>query len=253
MGAASRSTSCIRSDEVLPVVMRELSKIGDSVDHSLVVETLASRSFFPYPPCPRQLLEQVDFYLVACDTSATARLSDLSSLPSAHSSGSEVVDYGVSMVGAIGVVWVPLSPGPFVEGYVQVVLVQPEFRRRRIARRMLERLMHRKNGGADNTKPIVRWRLHTMLLTAATKIYIRSFVFNEQPNPTGVVHTSFAKSDGVSGTQLSLEETEQLVAAVPRMYEELGFTTRRYVYAYYAGKADAVEMVYLVSGSQKGH
>ncbi|RNF12788.1 transferase [Trypanosoma rangeli] len=210
-------------------VFHEVRRERDVEQHSAVVGALERWCYLPYPACSRRNLEQVDLFLVASPTStsaSTAAASTSSTTTTTTTSGA-VEDASSAMVGVVGVVWVPLAPGREVEGYIQVVLVQSAYRRRHIAEDLLQRVLQLVGGG-DSVQRIFRWRLHTMVSSPQTTAYLRR-VLPENDNPA--VQNEL------------LEEMERLVAAVPRVYEKLGFTIRKNMYAYYNKSADAVEMV----------
>ncbi|PBJ80747.1 hypothetical protein BCY84_00944 [Trypanosoma cruzi cruzi] len=205
------------------LVFCEVKKERDGGRHSAVVEALEKWCFLPYPECTRSRLEQVNIFFVAsCCTQPTDTTESAEDVSSA-------------MVGVVGVVWVPLAPGAQVEGYIQLVLVLPTHRRRHIAQQLLRRALRLVEGG-DPSRKIVRWRLHTMTPSQQTTAYLRRVLPDND--------------DAASREQL-LEEMERLVAAVPRVYETLGFDVRRNMYAYYDNSADAVEMVKVVQGARK--
>ncbi|PWV13705.1 hypothetical protein C3747_41g268 [Trypanosoma cruzi] len=204
------------------LVFCEVKKEQDGGRHSAVVEALEKWCFLPYPECTRSRLEQVNIFFVAsCRTPATDTTE-----------GAE--DVSSAMVGVVGVVWVPLAPGVQVEGYIQLVLVLPTHRRRHIAQQLLRRALRLVEGG-DPSRKIVRWRLHTMTPSQQTTAYLRRVL---------------PESDDSASREQLLEEMERLVAAVPRVYETLGFDIRRNMYAYYDNSADAVEMVKVVQGRE---
>ncbi|ESL08727.1 hypothetical protein TRSC58_03565 [Trypanosoma rangeli SC58] len=205
-------------------VFHEVRRERDVGQHNAVVGELERWCYLPYPACSRRNLEKVDLFLVASPSPASISASRATSTSTTAGAGE---DASSAMVGAVGVVWVPLAPGREVEGYIQVVLVQPAYRRRHIAEDLLRRVLRLVEGG-DPVRRIFRWRLHTMVSAPQTTAYLRR-VLPENDNP--------AVQDEL------LEEMERLVAAVPRVYEKLGFTIRKNIYAYYNKSADAVEMV----------
>ncbi|ORC90940.1 uncharacterized protein TM35_000073640 [Trypanosoma theileri] len=232
---------------------RNVQKKLDSMVYQSVVDTIDKWDFFPYPLCTRQQLEEVDLYMVAYrnreDTLTAANTAK--ETEAAIETAMEVHNPAEEIVGVVGVVWVPLTPGEHLEGYIQVVLVEPQFRKCRIARHLLERTLKMREGG-DPRRQILRWRLHTMSPSQNTTQYLRS-----------LLNSSFTRKNITSGEKEEEEEeekeekkqqmdqVEELLAAVPRVYESFGFTVRRYVYNYYERSADAMEMVKCVEGVRK--
>ncbi|RNF18272.1 transferase [Trypanosoma conorhini] len=200
-------------------VFHEVRRERDTEEHSAVVGALERWCYLPYPACSRRHLEQVDLFVVASRASTPDG--------TAAATAGVLEDTSSAMVGAVGVVWVPLAPGLEVEGYIQVVLVQATYRRRHIAGELLRRVLQLVAGG-EPSRRIFRWRLHTMVSSPQTTAYLRRVL---------------PENDDPAVQQELLEEMERLVAAVPRVYEKLGFTTRKNIYAYYGKSADAVEMV----------
>lgn len=175
-------------------------------------------------------------------------------------------------IGVVGVVWVPLSGNsvadrrwirlhsagicsspsspqttslPLVEGYLQLVMVNPRYRCRGVARSLLQRcLATAVTAGVSPTAPmqqysVSRWRLHTMLsgegpmqpLCRAGK-RCRDSSFPDEEN------TPLLELGG-----MSCEDATKMMAATIRMYEGLGFHRRRCLVRYYGGCNDAVELV----------
>ncbi|KEG11493.1 hypothetical protein DQ04_02561000 [Trypanosoma grayi] len=260
MGEAPSSSGAVCHEMTASFSFHEVERRRDSAIHSAVVESLAKWSFFPYPACTPRQLQQVDLFLVACSMDAT--------VPETTPQDS----VATRMVGVVGVVWVPLAPGALVEGYLQVVLVQPRYRRHRIAHQLLGRALRLVEGG-DSRRVIARWRLHTMGPSSSTSDYLRRITGTDTSSSSvaekasssssssssstirtikGVeIGKGLSASDGEEANHMQVEEAERLVAAVPRIYESLGFIIRRNVYAYYGKCAEALEMVKLVQGARK--
>ncbi|KPI90399.1 hypothetical protein ABL78_0475 [Leptomonas seymouri] len=124
-----------------------------------------------------------------------------------------------------------------VEGYLQVVLTHPNYRRRGLASWLLRTCMESTQTPAnafashtDSGEPytIYHWHLHTLMA------------------PSLASHAKRRRFDGQRGE--SADEREEgsdaaIVNATLSMYRRLGFTERRFLYKYYAGKQDAVELI----------
>lgn len=141
---------------------------------------------------------------------------------------------------------------PSVEGYIQVVVTHPHYRRRGLASWLLTQCLacteapagvfasDRRDGVAY---VIERWRLHTLAATRRTAKRLRDdrATWGRQQDPIRPgQHRQDAnhwKSEG--------ECSEAAVAATLSMYRRLGFHERRYLARYYAGENDAVELMKL--------
>ncbi|KAH9579755.1 hypothetical protein LSM04_001526 [Trypanosoma melophagium] len=155
---------------------RNVERKLDSVLHRSVVDTIEQWDFFPYPSCTRRQLEEVDLYVVAhrniADVGTAA--DNANETAAAMETAVEVKATAGEIAGVVGVVWVPLTPGEQLEGYIQVVLVEPQSRKCRIARSLLERTLRMREVGEDRRRHILRWRLHTMSPSQNTTQYLRS-------------------------------------------------------------------------------
>jgi ribosomal protein S18 acetylase RimI-like enzyme len=133
------------------------------------------------------------------------------------------------------------TEGGAVEGYLQVVLTHPNYRRRGLASWLLRECLATTEAPANvfvsdtnSTAPYVirRWHLHTLKAPpAASRVRQRCV---ETPSH----ERCLAKGEGDERN----DETALLRAALS-MYQRLGFTERRYLYRYYAGMRDAVELI----------
>lgn len=254
--------------------------------------------FAPYPQPTLRQLHQVDVYLVALQAhgegvgTSSIQSDEAKPLDSASIAAANTTS---PVLGVVGIVWVPLggmsshsasssssryTAGAHascngamrrdvcreVEGYLQVVLVAPEHRRRGIAKRLLAALMHlnlSKASATDktNTTPadvslplIQRWRLHTMRASSDnTQRYLADLFKKQQdslPKEQQEKGEKQQKPTHVSGPPTHscccanrVGELTDNVRAVERMYECIGFRLRRVMHRYYDGAADGIEMV----------
>ncbi|CBH11774.1 hypothetical protein, conserved [Trypanosoma brucei gambiense DAL972] len=236
-------SSCVVTDgskEPCTIVFHDVEKTEIRSGYAAVTDVLCDVDYFPYPPQTHEQLEKAHLYVLACCISSSEPTFPLDS----HRGEEEVMkkDVGTVLVGAVGVVWVPFSSGAMVEGYIHVVWVRPDYRRHRVAYRLLERTLAMTQIGNPPNK-ILRWRLHTMCTSLNTREYLSRFLHERKSSST-----TASDDDDV---HLLLKETETLITAVPRMYERLGFCVRRNVFKYYDGKADGVEMIKVVPGAGK--
>lgn len=117
-------------------------------------------------------------------------------------------------VGCVAVVLCPVT-GCRMEAYIQTVLVADELRKKGIGRQLLLKTLQH----CCERLSVVRIRLHTMTASPNTASYIE----RDFPGRT--------------------TELESALASVARLYDSVGFTTRRRLTRYYVSRADAVEMV----------
>ncbi|KAG5472351.1 hypothetical protein LSCM1_03750 [Leishmania martiniquensis] len=139
---------------------------------------------------------------------------------------------------------------PIVEGYIQVVLTHPNYRRRGLASWLLTQCLACKEApagvfacdrGDDAAYAIQRWHLHTLASTRRTA---------KRPHDDGEVTRTIQQSrtqpqhcQGAHPCVSERECREAMIAATLAMYRRLGFQERRYLARYYSGKDDAVELV----------
>ncbi|KPA83144.1 hypothetical protein ABB37_02841 [Leptomonas pyrrhocoris] len=193
------------------------------------------------------------------DLSQPARLPFSSALPQ---QGENTASSTPRFSCVVGVVWVRLSPKAprlrthpshhessteaataqatgqrRVEGYLQVVLTHPNYRRQGMASWLLRTCL------ADTTTPaavfashtdngehyaIQRWRLHTLMA------------------PTIASKAKHRRLDGRHNENINATEKDSdaaIVKATLSMYRQLCFTERRFLYKYYGGQQDAVELI----------
>lgn len=177
-------------------------------------------------------------------------------------SGSSLFSSSPRFACVVGVVWVRLASGTALpqrqrvsqgentvttsnaglrplEGYLQVVLTHPDHRRRGLASSLLRACLASEtmpanvfasDGEGGQPYRVERWHLHT--LTASTSI---SRAKRE------------ARREGCRDAAASggVDDDAEAIAATLAMYRRLGFAERRYLYGYYAGEKDAVELVKL--------
>ncbi|AYU80929.1 hypothetical protein, conserved [Leishmania donovani] len=139
---------------------------------------------------------------------------------------------------------------PSVEGYIQVVVTHPHYRRRGLASWLLTQCLacteapagvfasDRRDGVAY---AIERWHLHTLAATRRAAKRSRGDEETwtcQQDHPRPDQHHQDANHRRSEG-----EGSEAVVAATLAMYRRLGFHERRYLARYYAGKNDAVELM----------
>lgn len=236
-----------------------------------------SWSFAPFPRCTRRQLLQTQTYLAACSEDGSSLLGIVGivwvplngrqHLPpiseNAKETSSSLATRGTA----------PPSL-PCVECYIQLVLVAPSQRRRGIARRLLHAALGHSmttnspswygSSGSEPYQPcyIARWRLHTMdPTTDGTRRYLAQLEKTEgaAEDESRLPKADHSEDRDATVTTRNVEESEVVersiknIAAVIDMYERLGFTRRRELYRYYAGTADAIEMVReAVSNPQRG-
>ncbi|GET90731.1 hypothetical protein, conserved [Leishmania tarentolae] len=139
---------------------------------------------------------------------------------------------------------------PSVEGYIQVVVTHPHYRRRGLASLLLSNCLacaevpagvfvsDRRDGVAY---AIQRWHLHTLAAVRRTTKRPRDdrATWEWQKDHTQADQhrqdADHCKSEG--------ESSDVTIAATLSMYHRLGFRERRYLARYYAGKSDAVELM----------
>ena len=126
-----------------------------------------------------------------------------------------------------------------VEGYLQIVFTHPAYRRRGLASWLLRTCLATTEAPASvfasdtcaHQEPylIQRWHLHTLMAPLSLAKAKQRRCERETDKKVGV--------DGESSSAAAL------VKATLSMYQQLGFTERRFLYKYYAGTQDAVELV----------
>lgn len=184
--------------------------------------------------------------------------SDATSQPARrlHESDSDAPSFAC----VVGVVWVRLSfssgrgvalraaasSAGSVEGYLQVVLTHPRYRRRGLATWLLHACLatatapagvfaaDRLDAGDSAPYQIARWHLHTL---AAPSLRTGARKRSRDGDGGGAAEEPPASSEHAS-----------IAAATILMYRRLGFEERRYLARYYAGQDDAVELVKTCAG-----
>lgn len=226
---------------------------------ALLSHEWGEEAFLPYPRCTAAHIQRVHSFWVALPaTPADNDQNENEASPSASSSHAVCKE---EVYGVVGVVWVALhgirsvSHGTPVEGYIQVVLVPPAYRRRGIAKALLSAVLstrqtlgshvadhNRCSGVMDLPAQICRWRLHTASPSPSTLKYLLPYyddlVFSKE---------SFAKDGEAEKTKIMEENLKGTVA----MYTHLGFRVRATRYRYYDGAGDAVEMEHVVTVDRK--
>ncbi|KAH9580135.1 hypothetical protein LSM04_009059 [Trypanosoma melophagium] len=134
---------------------RNVERKLDSVLHRSVVDTIEQWDFFPYPSCTRRQLEEVDLYVVA-----HRNIADVGTAADNANETAAAMETAVEVKATAG--------------EIAVVLVEPQSRKCRIARSLLERTLRMREVGEDRRRHILRWRLHTMSPSQNTTQYLRS-------------------------------------------------------------------------------
>ncbi|KAG5472730.1 hypothetical protein LSCM4_02053 [Leishmania orientalis] len=140
---------------------------------------------------------------------------------------------------------------PSVEGYIQVVLTHPDYRRRGLASWLLTQCLSCTEAPAGVFAPdrgdgvayvIQRWRLHTLAATRRKAKRSRDGGDATRALPQNCAQPPhrFHSADSCESARVC---SEAMIAATLAMYRRLGFQERRYLARYYAGKDDAVELV----------
>nr|CCC90981.1 conserved hypothetical protein [Trypanosoma congolense IL3000] len=238
------------SVESSSIFLEEVDKRRSSTLHKVITNVLCEANLFPYPSQSSDKLSSVDLY-VAAFSALPERGFTSQTFPNWEEwNDSDAKNF---LVGVVGVAWTSLSPGCVVEGYLHVVWVRPEYRRRRIVQQLLRRTLSITEGGPLSHR-VMRWRLHTMKSSAATNEYLLATLRNGVARAVSFKATDdggFDAADGNAAYEEELKDVELLFSAVKRMYKEFGFCVRRYIYKYYAGKADAVEMIKNIPRTRK--
>ncbi|SYZ67947.1 Acetyltransferase_(GNAT)_family [Leishmania braziliensis MHOM/BR/75/M2904] len=145
---------------------------------------------------------------------------------------------------------------PSVEGYIQVVLTHPHYRRRGLASWLLTHCLARtevpagvfaSDGSVGVAYTIQRWHLHTLAVARRAE---------KRPHDDDKATRGWAqdrmqpqqhRQDANPGKS-ERESNEEAIVATLAMYRQLGFHERRYLARYYSGQNDAVELMKMCSG-----
>lgn len=232
---------------------------------------LEEEIFFPYTRCERAFLDRVDsFYMAVLDPSSSSpRTTDVCGivgvvwehLHGVPRSSTAMVGYSNAETKAVGRRVVGA-----VEGYLQVVVILPAFRRCGLCRWLLGRCFRTQwtrcrrilVENADPADPdavlqVRQWRLHTLISSEGTLQYLaRHTTARVLPLLWNHSHTMCAKmpeeevnkivSSLGENNAVLLERLRWTLDGTGELYRGFGFVVRRFVYGYYDAEGDGMEM-----------
>lgn len=268
------STSFIFNSFSVSIVYPNDSETIEAVRQ--VVETEWTEDcFFPYTRPSHASLMRVNLFVTAWGSGIPTSTEDsqaVSTFPDECNSSSYLKPQ--TLCGVLGVSWVPMtaprstqdSSRPQIEGYVQLVVVHPQYRGRGLAKRLLSTCLALREihlppksggtavaGGAAVIGDVLRWRLHTMVASHASLSFLLPLIPKElqiqglcrqlekghKEDDAYAFHQEKEKYEDKAHVRW-LQETLQRTT---ELYRFFGFHVRRQLYKYYEKEADAVEMV----------